>query len=513
MNPTDTGSRRRVVESSTLGAGVLLALALLVIVNYFGWKYHDRYDWTGERLYTLSEKTANVMRGLERDIEAVVFLTPADEVYDPVRELLARYDAESPRFTVRFLDPEKNPAEAQTLADRYQITQGDVVIFDRGDDRRVVESADLADYDFSGLQFGQGPQMTGFKGEQVFTGAILELAEDRKPKVVFTTGHGELKIDDLSATGLSDARDLLGRDNFALEEWATLGAPRVPEGADVVVVAGPTAGFLEPEVAGLREFLERGGRLLLLTDPTLGSDGTFTDTGLEELLESYGVALDRDVVIDPSNPLPFYGAETIFVNTFGDHPITRSLRQSQVPVILPLARSVRSAGDAAGLAIEELLRSSADGWGEKDLTALGQVEKGESDLQGPVVMGLAVRVVDEDDAESGVDPESGPEAAADVEPAAESGKKPVDARLVVLGDSDFASNGQIRNVGNAELLANALNWLVEREALVGIPPKQPEQVRLSLSRAELNRLTWLVLGILPGLAIVAGVAIYVRRRR
>ncbi len=512
MSPTDTGSRRRAVESSTLGAGVALALALLVIVNYFGWKYHDRYDWTEERLYTLSEKSVNVLRGLERDVEAVVFLTPADELYDPVRELLARYDAESPRFTVRILDPEKNPAEAQTLADRYQLDQGDVVIFDRGDDRRVVESADLAEYDFSGLQFGQGPRMTAFRGEQVFTGAILELAEDRKPKIVFTSGHGELRIDDLSPAGLSDARDLLGRDNFVLEEWESLGAPRVPEGTDVVVAAGPTAGFVEPEVAGLREFLERGGRLLLLVDPTLGRDGTFTDTGLEELLESYGVALDRDVVIDPSNPLPFYGAETIFVDSFGDHPITRSLRQTQVPVILPLARSVREAAGAEDLEVEELLRSSADGWGEKNLTALARVEKDEDDLPGPVVVGLAVQVARGGEAETGLDAE-GEGDSQELEPEAAAAAPRHDSRLVVLGDSDFATNGQIRNVGNAELLANALNWLVEREALVGIPPKQPEQVRLTLSRAELSKLTWLVLGVLPGLAVVAGVGVYLRRRR
>ncbi len=513
MSPTEPGSRRRVVESSTLGAGVALALALLVIVNYFGWKYHDRWDWTGERLYTLSEKSVNVLRGLERDIEAVVFLTPADELYDPVRELLARYDAESPRFTVRLLDPEKNPAEAQTLADRYQLGQGDVVIFDRGDDRRVVESADLADYDFSGLQFGQGPQITGFKGEQVFTGAILELAEDRKPKIVFTGGHGELRVDDLSQAGLSDARDLLGRDNFVLEEWASLGDPRVPEGTDVVVIAGPTAGFVEPEVAGLREFLERGGRLLLLADPTLRDDGAFTDTGLEELLESYGVALERDVVIDPSNPLPFYGAETIFVNSYGDHPITRSLRQTQVPVILPLARSVREADGAAGVEVGELLRSSADGWGERNLTGLGRVEKDENDLPGPVAMGLAVEVV-ADDAEPAAGAEAEAEVeAADLDPPAATVPAPAATRLVVIGDSDFATNGQIRNVGNAELLANALNWLVEREALVGIPPKRPEQVRLSLSRAQLHRLTWLVLGVLPGLAVVSGVVVYLRRRK
>ena len=86
-------------------------------------------------------------------------------------------------------------------------------------------------------------------------------------------------------------------------------------------------------------------------------------------------------------------------------------------------------------------------------------------------------------------------------------------RLVVIGDSDLATNTQLQNVPNATLLANTLNWLVERESLVGIPPKRPEHVKLSLTASQLSRLTWLVLIVLPGLVILAGVTVYLRRRR
>jgi ABC-type uncharacterized transport system involved in gliding motility auxiliary subunit len=86
-------------------------------------------------------------------------------------------------------------------------------------------------------------------------------------------------------------------------------------------------------------------------------------------------------------------------------------------------------------------------------------------------------------------------------------------RLVVIGDSDLATNAQLQNVPNATLLANTLNWLVERETLIGIPPKKPEQVRLSLTRSELSRLTWMVLVVLPGLVILTGLTVFLRRRR
>ena len=55
--------------------------------------------------------------------------------------------------------------------------------------------------------------------------------------------------------------------------------------------------------------------------------------------------LGADIVVDPANPLPFFGAETIFVQATGEHPVVRSLAQARVPVILPLARSVGAKGD------------------------------------------------------------------------------------------------------------------------------------------------------------------------
>lgn len=516
MSKLEPGARRRLVASTTLGAAALLALALLVIVNYFGGKYFKRFDWTSSRLYTLSEKTENVLAGLDRDFDTVVFMTPGEPLYDPVRELLSRYEAASPRIKVRIVDPDKNPAEAQSLVDRYELTQLNVVVFDSGADRRVVESTDLADYDYSGFQMGQGPTMTGFKGEQAFTAAILELAESRKPKVLFTSGHGELEIDDFSAGGLSQARDLLGRDNVEVETWASLGQPRVPEGTDLVVIAGPTARFAESEAAALGEYLDAGGRLMLLVDPTLSDAGAIAGTGLEQLLAEYGVALGADIVVDPSNPLPFYGAETIFVSGYGDHPITRSLDQAQVPVIMPLVRSVSRAEEVAGLEVVELLRTSGEGWGEVDLVNLRQVEKGDADLAGPVPVAVAIAATadGEDEAEAdafveGEDLEPQTDAAAVPEANDDPGAA---TRLVVFGDSDFATNGQLLNVGNAEILANSINWLVERETLIGIPPKAPEQVRLNLSASQLRRLTWLVLGLLPALAIASGVGVYWRRR-
>ncbi len=500
-------ARRRWVGGSLLGVGVVLVLALFLIANYFGWKYHTRLDWTSSRLYSLSEKSLAILAELQRDIDVVVFVSPAEQLYEPVSELLSAYEDSSDRISVRYVDPEKDLLAAQALVDQYDLAQLNVLVFDAGPDRRVVDTTELAEYDYSGMQFGEAPKMTGFRGEQVFTSTILELMESRKPKILFTTGHGEMALDDSSGRGLSIARDLLGRDNFDMEEWSSLGASALPPGTDLLVIAGPTSNFLEPELGLLGRYLEEGGRLLVLLDPVLTPEGGLTETGLEWLLGGYGVDLVSDVVVDPVNPLPFFGAETIFVDVYGDHVITRSLDQARLPVVVQLGRSVGARGDVSGLEVTELMMTSVEGWGETDLENLSAVEKQETDISGPVSLAVAVEAAAETDAvesDAVVDTE-------DVESEGVAGESGL--RMVVVGDADLASNDQMQNVPNATFLANAFNWLVDRETLVGIPPRQPEQVRLNLTRRELGRISWIVLAGLPGLALVLGLGVYLRRRR
>lgn len=482
-------NRRQLVRTGTLSAAVLLVAALLLIVNYLGWKYHHRFDWTAGGVYTLSEKSKNVLKDLKKDVEFVVFIAPGEELYEPVREILSQYDAESQRVSVRYFDPERNPVEAQQLVQKYGVSNTGLVVAVSGNDRRAIDSSELAEMDYSAMQMGQAPKMTGFKGEQRFTGALLQLAEGRKPKALFTTGHGERSLDDRDVHGLASVQEILGPDNFELEEWASLGAAAVPPGTDLVVIAGPTSAFVESELNALSAYLRNGGRLLVLVDPTLGqtAGSGLIPTGLDQWLAGYGAALGNNIVIDPGRTYPNSPPYTFFPDDYSDHPITQPLSQAGVPVLMNVARTV-AAGNVGENTVTELLRTSDSGWGEVGLAQADQVEKGPQDLAGPVSLGVAIE---------------GPQAA---------GKTPF--RMVVLGDSDFATNQLVQGIPpNAVLLANSLNWLAAREALLTIPPKKTENVRLNLTPGQMRTFYLTALLVLPLLAIVAGTVVSIRRRR
>jgi ABC-type uncharacterized transport system involved in gliding motility auxiliary subunit len=279
-----------------------------------------------------------------------------------------------------------------------------------------------------------------------------------------------------------------GRDNFDLSEWTSLGQSAVPAGTDLLVIAGPTSTFLPPELDAFSAYLNNGGRMLVLLDPTLvPNGGGLVKTGLEGWLAKYGIKAGQDIVVDPTETLPFMGPETMYIRSYGEHPTTKAFAGAQVPVLLSLVRSM-AAGNAPGVKVTELMRTSPQGWGETDLAHLDRTAKDAADVAGPVPVGVV--------AESA---------------ATAPGKRPM--RLAAIGDSDFAGNQLLQaSQANAVLLANTLNWLVEREALLGIPPKKTEQVRLTLTPEE-NRKVYFVAFLLPILSIVLGGYVYSRRRR
>jgi ABC-type uncharacterized transport system involved in gliding motility auxiliary subunit len=522
-----------VVRGSLLGAGVLLIFALLVLVNYLGWKYHARTDWTETKIYSLSETTENVLAGLDdlgKDVRVTVFITPGSRVYGPVQELLARYEAASPHLTVRWLDPERNPAEAQRLIEEYEVSNQSVV-FEAGEERRVVSADDLAEIDFSKAQFGQEPEISAFKGEERFTSALVDLTQGEKPKVLFTTGHGERSLDDASGAGLRLARDLLGPDNVEIDEWASLGVQSVPEGTDLVVIAGPQAAFTEDELAALGGYLAGGGRLLVMLDPVLAPGGAgagFVDLGLQSWLADYGIHVGDDMAVDPSTTPLGSSAETFYATSYGRHPITRALSEGGIPILVRYARSVSGGSGPEGTTVTELVRTGSGGWAVSSLDRESFDQPPEGDLRGPVALAVAVDAAgpegSEEADEEGVEAEAGEGTPGEETPEARAAGDPDDAdadearsagmRLVVVGDSDLATSTFLQvGPGNQTFVNNVFNWLIERETLLGIPAKRPEQVRLQMTPSQIRGSVALVVLGLPGLALALGIWVWFRRRR
>ncbi|MFN7959939.1 MAG: GldG family protein [Thermoanaerobaculia bacterium] len=490
----ETRTKKTLVASSTLSAGVLLAAALLALVNYFGWKYHKRLDWTHTRLYSLSEKSQQVLGELKNDLTVTVFQSPGSPLSEPVEGLLAQMSARSSHVKVHAVDAAKNPVEVERLLKQYQTSydpRAIKIVLDNGKDRRIIEENQLADIDSSEVPMGGMPHLSSFKGEQVLTGALYELSSGTRAKILFTTGHGEKSLDDFAATGFSHLKELIGGQNLELSSWGSLGQKAVPAETSLVVVAGPISPFAQPELDVFRDYLKGGGRMLWLLDPPIAPDGKITDLGLGPWLAGYGVKLGANVVVDPDKGLPFFGAETFFVDSYGSHKITQVLADLKLNILLSLARSVGADAGSSGYQLTELLKSSDAGWGETNLTVQSGVKKDPEDLAGPVAVGVVAEPKESEGQE---------------------GSPASKMRLVVLGDSDFLSDRLVGNASNGIFAENLFNWLLARDTLLGIPPKKMEQPRLNLTQQQLLT-AYLWVGLLPLAAIAGGIWVYLKRRR
>jgi ABC-type uncharacterized transport system involved in gliding motility auxiliary subunit len=487
--------RQQAVRYTISGVvGVLLVIALTVMVNWLSARRWVRGDWTTTHIYSLSEKTENILSDLSDEIRVIVFMTPQTSMYDQVQELLERYKAASDKITVEYIDPEREPLKTKQLAEQFGVQVADTVVFVDGDRTKYVTSDQLADMDYSGMQYGQAPTMRSFKGEEQFTSAILSLVAPDVPKIYFVTGHGEASTE---GTGGASDRSLkvlsetLKRDNMETADVSLLSG-EVPEDADVLAIVGPTRAYTEAEIDAINAFLDRGGRLLVALDPLIEPSGTMRQTRLEPLLEERGVGVRNDLVVDPSRRLPFYDLSAVYLDDFPSHPVTQGLEG--FAVLFTVARSLSADGDDAKV----LVQTSDQGWGETNLGMLlsGQpVALDDADNAGPVAVGVAVE---------------GPATA--IEVGDDNDTDEVKFRLVVFGDSDFLTDVDIANAGNSVLASGAFNWLAARENLVGIPPREVEQVSLFLTRQQMRNLLLLVLVAMPGAAIVAGILVWRRRR-
>ena len=84
--------------------------------------------------------------------------------------------------------------------------------------------------------------------------------------------------------------------------------------------------------------------------------------------------------------------------------------------------------------------------------------------------------------------------------------------MVVVGDSDFASNSALGIQGNRDITLNIVNWLAQQENLIAIRPHDPQDRRIQLTEDQSQRIFFVALLIIPGLLLANGVRVWWKRR-
>jgi len=458
---------------ANLSVLIIGALAIIGMVNYLSARHHARYDWTADDYFSLSEKSINIVQELTQPVKVIVFLSPGREFYDDARELLEQYQAQSEKLEIEYVDPDRNRTRALELVQRYNTANNNVIIFESETRTKYITETDLVEFDYSGMQYGQQPTIKAFHGEEQITSAILEVTQTERPTVALTTGHGE--------PTLETARELLRQDNLEVIDLNLPALTAIPENCDALLVIGATSQFMPAELTVIENYLDRGGKVLLTLDPGLEKDSGIKSTGLEKLIERYGITADNDIVIDMEYQLPQLGPSGIFTQDYGTHPAVRPM--TAISTIFLLTRSFSQGAVPEEYSYQPLIYSSANSWGEVDLNDLQEIEQTDNDLPGPLTLAFALEAADT------------------------GGMK-----LIVFGDADFITGEQLALEPNFDLFLNSVNYLTERHSLISIPPKNPKPVSITLTSDQMRNLSILTLALFPLISLISGIYIWIRRR-
>ena len=442
-------------RSSQLGTNTtilsVVVIAILVIVNFVGFRHHKRFDLTTEKLYTLSDQTKQVVGGLQKDVTIVRFDKSPNAALD---DQMAEYTSLSRHLKFQNIDPQQKPEVAQ----QYGATRMGDVILASGPRKEHLE--------------------TGATSEEDITGAIIKVTQDKVKTVCFVTGHGEKSLTDDGEDGYSHLDAGLKKENYVTRTLNLVSENGVASDCSVVVIAGPTQQFFPQEAEMLNQYLAGSGKGLILVDPQ-------TDPKLGEIFQAWNTNVGDNVVIDSSGVGSLLGAGPAIplVTTFGESPITKNFARSMT--FFPLARTVSIADKSkTDPQIVELLKTSPQSFTVPNLKQGQNKLTFNPDTAGPLSLGVAASRK----AEGG------------------------EARVVVIGNSTFAANPYVGLQKNGDLFYNTIDWLAQDENLISIRPKSQTNRRVTLTQGQSSALTWLDLIILPGIVIFSGVYIWWKRR-
>ncbi len=501
-----TNKRTRAAGES-LGFLVLLG-GILVLANVLGVAFWGRLDCTEQRLFSLSESSKRLARGLEDRMEVVVYFTEdlpppfnAHERY--VRDMLAEYEAASGgKIRVKIVHPDTDEEKERAEADgamrvQHQVIENDSVSVVEGyrsivlkhlGDKRVI----TVGQDTSGLEYE-------------ITMKMKELAGEKRSIGVVTVG-GALT----PAKGLSRLRSLLPV--YEIEE-VDLSAEVSPDLAALLIVA-PQESFTEEQLKRIDQYVMRGGALGIFGGGLKANLEGFmpqaetVETGLNTLLAAWGLRIRKDLVADQNCqyvpmrtrigmlPVPY---PPIPVLTFDEraqkHPVLYRLKSATFPLASSLETVQLSGGDVK---VTVLARSSEQSWRIQEQSIPLQpkppqqwaesIPGGRFDGPHPVLAvvegkpssAFAAAAVSQGDGEQ----KSGPLGPAKAEKT---------VRIFVAGSGlllhdqflpDPSQAQRLQQLGGGVALAlNAIDWLAQDADLIAIRAKNVEPPALNVPRA------------------------------
>ena len=469
---------RQMRYGTNVALSILGVIGIAIFVNViFSQRFNKRVDLTELKRYSLSEQTKQILKSIDKEINIIAFVTESNRSIPIVKHYLDLYAHETKNIRVSLIDPDVE----SNLANKYGIERDGYTVFDDGERHEI----------------------TAIVSEQAYTSTLLRVIKNETKRVYFLTGHEERSIDDFSSRGYQQVKTELQKINYEVLSLSLLKEQQIPADCDVLVVAGPTKPLRKNEIETIERYLDKTGKLLLLLDPSYNSPND-VNGGLVQLMKKWGVKIGNDLVFDRVNAFLLLGGPTALDLQFEPHEITRNFMQLQIP--FNYCRSVTPLQDIPDrISVKTIAKTVSPkgvSWAETERQADGTFSDNgytpNVDMPAPVSVAVAVE--------------------ADVSSTTGDKESLTPTRIVVIGDSDFASDVFFAtndpNVPRYPPIFNAIvNWLTLEDDLVTITETDPSKRTLRrLNNYQARLIQILSVFLVPLLVFITGIVVWWLRR-
>jgi ABC-type uncharacterized transport system involved in gliding motility auxiliary subunit len=424
--------QRRILSQSLLVIALLIAVNSLIVPN------SGRLDLTENQLFTLSSQTQQLVKSLPKPLKVWIF---SQQPPAKMSELLVNYQKLNPQFKYEFARFGSDNAQ------KFKVEVANEVHLEFGNKKQLLAT------------LNPGQSLT----ENILNAGIEKITSDRQEQMYFLQGHGEPSLE-------AAAMKALQAKNYLVKPLVLAQSP-IPTATNLLVLIGAQKPLLPTEVKAIDQYLDRGGRLLLLTDPKI-------QLGLDDVLKKWGIQLSNYLAIDPTSARQSTGLnpQIVIVTNYGEHPITQSFGNGIS--LYPLARPL-IVQNTAGVQATPILTTSADSWATiPSATPRLKFQAGQ-DLPGPLILGVAAQRAS--------------------------------SRLIVIGSSQFIHPGIFEQQLNSDVFLNSVGWLSERRTLA-TNPKEITNRRINLSFWQSQLLFWLPIVVFPGASLAVAGLLWWKRR-
>ena len=469
------------VKNISMGAyssvTVVIVCVITVMVNLIVTKLPTKYtniDVTANQLYTISEQSVELLKGLEEDVTIYV-LAAEDSADTTVAQTLKSYEDYSDHVKVTYIDPLVNPQFA-TQYSQSGMTQNSIIV--ETDKRyKVISYNDLYESEFDYSTYQQN--VTGYDGEGMITSAIDYCISDNMPKIYMIAGHNEYSLDD----GFLDA---IEKENIVYETISLLEHEAVPEDAECVIIHAPETDFSEDDKNKIIEYLNKGGKAIVTTEYSGVELPNF-----EAILEEFGLAVQSGYTVE-SNTDYYYQIPTYLLPNIETATETSGLSDSYAYVFVPYAQGIAVPEEMENVTYTKLLTGSDSSIVKTNVQTAQTYDKEEGDIDGPICLGVkAVKTVEASETQAS------------------------EATLYVFSSAQmFTDNADSVVSGNNKVLfSNIMGTIANHEVSVSIPVKSYEVESLMATSADANIFMLISVIIIPFGLLIAGVVIWNQRRK